>query len=175
MLVSYFAAAEGSGEGILGFSPKIFIFQLITFLLVFLILKKFAFNRIISVLEKRRIAIEKGVALGEKMEKRQAQIELEAEKIIREARQDADKIIDNANKESRELISNAEKSAKHKADLIIKEADVKIGEEAERAKRAVEKDIVGLVSEATEAVVHEKVDAKKDAVIIDKVLKKDKK
>ena len=46
-----------------------------------------------------------------------------------------------------------------------------IEEDAQRAKRAVEKDIVNLVSEATEAVVHEKVDARKDADVIDKALK----
>ena len=46
-----------------------------------------------------------------------------------------------------------------------------MGEEAERARRGVEKDIVNLVSEATEAVVHEKVDARMDAAVIDKSLK----
>ncbi len=44
-------------------------------------------------------------------------------------------------------------------------------EETEHARRKLEKDLVGLVSEATEAVVGEKVDAKKDAELIKKAMK----
>lgn len=175
MLPIYFAAAEAGTGGILGFSPKIFLIQLITFVFVFLIIKKFAFQPIVNLLEKRRQIIEDGVLLGEKMEKRQAELEGESDKVIREARHDADRIIANAHKESREIAHAAEKAAKAKADAMIKEADARIDEDVDRARRHLEKDLVGLVSEATEAVVHEKVDAKKDAEIVEKALKGQKK
>ena len=172
MILTMFAAAtkEASG-GILGFSPETFIFQLITFVLFFFIAKKFAFGPIVNMLEKRRQTIEDGVLLGEKMEKRQAKLEQEADAVIREARHDADRIINNAHKESREVIRDTEKSAKTKADAILSEARERIDEDAEQARRSVEKDLVALVSEATEAVVHEKIDAKKDSEIIENVLK----
>ena len=173
MISTMFAAAteaESSG-GILGFSPEIFIFQLITFVLFFFIAKKFAFGPIVNMLEKRRQTIEDGVLLGEKMEKRQAKLEEEADAVIREARHDADRIINNAHKESREVIRETEKSAKVKADAILNEAHERIDEDAEQARRSLEKDIVGLVSEVTEALVHEKVDAKKDNEIIQNAMK----
>lgn len=169
MLPIYFGS-EASG-GILGFSVSVFLVQLITFIFVFLILKRFAFKPIVALLEKRRQTIEDGVLLGEKMEKRQAELEGESDKVIREARHDADRIIANAHKESREVLRDAEQSAKAKADAIIKEADAHIEEDADRARRDLEKDLVGLVSEATEAVVHEKVDATKDAEIVKQALK----
>lgn len=171
MLPTYFAAEATSGGGILGFSLSAFLIQLITFIFVFLILKKFAFKPIVALLEKRRQIIEDGVLLGEKMEKRQRELESEHDKVIREARHDADRIIANAHKESREVIHEAEKAAKVKADALLKEADARIEEDSERARRSLEKDLVGLVSEATEAVVHEKVDAKKDADIVERALK----
>jgi F-type H+-transporting ATPase subunit b len=170
MFVTLFAEETSSG-GILGFSVSAFLIQLITFIFVFLILKRFAFKPIINLLEKRRQTIEDGVLLGEKMEKRQAKLQEEADAVIREARHDADRIIANAHKESREIARETEKSAKAKADALLKEADAHIEEDAERARRSLEKDLVGLVSEATEAVVHEKVDAKKDAEIVEKALK----
>lgn len=170
MLPTYFAEEASSG-GILGFSVNAFLIQLITFIFVFLILKRFAFKPIVKMLEKRRQTIEDGVLLGEKMAKKEAELEGEADKVIREARVDADRIIANAHKESREVIREAEKSAKAKADAVMKEADERIGEDAERARRGLEKDLVGLVSEATEAVVHEKVDSKKDAEIVSAALK----
>ncbi len=174
MILNMFAVEETNG-GILGFSMQAFVVQLITFVFVFLLLKKFAFKPIVAMLEKRRQTIEDGVLLGERMEKRMKNLENESEKVIREARHEADRIIGNAHKESRELAHKAEKSTKAKADAMIKDAGLQIDEDSDRARRSLEKDIVGLVSEATEAVVHEKVDAKKDSELIDTVLKDRKK
>ena len=170
MILTTFASEETSG-GILGFSMQAFVIQLITFILVFLLLKKFAFKPIVAMLEKRRQTIEDGVVLGEKMEKRMKNLEGESEKVIREARHEADRIIANAHKESREIAHKAEKAAKAKTDALLKDAHEQITEDADRARRGLEKDIVSLVSEATEAVVHEKVNAKKDSELIDNALK----
>lgn len=174
MIFSFFAAESAESASplaALGVDGKSLLFQLITFVLVFLILKKFAFKPITKMLAERRKVIADGILLGEQMEKEKANLDTKADTVIREARHDADKIIAIAHKESRELIQAAEKDAKTKVEAIMKDADERIGEDADRARRAVEKDIIGLVSEATEAVVHEKVDAKKDAEIVDKVLK----
>lgn len=172
MLPVYFASEAAAAEsGILGFSVRTFVVQLITFLFVFLIIKRFAFKPIVLMLEKRRKVIEDGVLLGEKMEKRQAELENELDKVVREARHEADRIISNAHKESREVVTSAEKSAKVKVEAIMKDADARILEDTDRARRNLEKDLVGLVSEATDAVVQEKVDSKKDAEIVNKALK----
>ena len=171
MIFTMFAEAEAGSGGILGFSLSAFAIQLVTFVFVFLIIKRFAFKPIITMLEKRRQTIEDGVLLGEKMEKRMSKLEKEADVVIREARHDADRIIANAHKESRELLREAEKSAKVKTDAMLAEAHERIDEDADQARRSLEKDLVGLVSEATEAVVHEKVDAKKDSEIVERALK----
>lgn len=69
----------------------------------------------------------------------------------------------------------AEKSAHKKSENILKDAEARIAEEAEQAKRRLEKDVANLVSEATEALVEEKVDTKKDSALIDKAIKKGRK
>jgi F-type H+-transporting ATPase subunit b len=172
MIPTLFAAEETATKGLpLGLSLSAFVVQLVTFIFAFLVLKKFAFAPIVKLLEKRRQTIEDGVLLGEKMEKLQANLQVEGDEIIRKARGEADNIVAIAHKESRDVIQEAEKNAKLKAETIIKDADARISEDAEHARRGVEKDIVGLVSEATEAVVHEKVDAKKDSEVINKVLR----
>jgi F-type H+-transporting ATPase subunit b len=173
-MIQLFAEAatdSGSPLAALGVDGKSLIFQLITFVLVFLILKKFAFKPITKMLLERRKVISDGIILGEQMEREKAKLDEKQAAVLREARVEADKIVAIAHKESREVIREAEKTAKSKADAIIAEADEHIKEDAEQARRRLEKDIIGLVSEATEAVVHEKVDAKKDAEIVDKALK----
>lgn len=174
MIFTFFAAEaadSGSPLAALGVDAKSLIFQLITFVLVFLILKKFAFKPITKMLAERRSVIADGILLGEQMEKEKANLDAKADKVIRDARYDADKIIAIAHKESRELIHAAEEDAKVKVDAIMKDADKRIGEDADRARRNLEKDLVGLVSEATEAVVHEKVNAGKDVEIVTEALK----
>lgn len=171
MLPTYFAATEADG-GILGFSVESFVIQLITFVLVFLLLKKFAFNRIVKLLDERHKVLDEGVRHGLEMQKEREKLEAETAKVVREARHGADAIIGDAQKEAREIIREAEKAAHKKTELMLKDAEERIGEEAEQARRKLEKDITVLVSEATEAVVEEKVDAKKDADIIDRALKK---
>ena len=167
-----FAADEsGSPLAALGVDGKSLIFQLITFLLVFLLLRRFAFTPISKMLAERRKTIDEGVRAGQELAKERAKLEKEHLEIIKTARGEADQIVANAHKEAREVIRESEKVAKRKADSLVSDAEVRIHDETTRAKRALEKDIVGLISEATEAIVGEKVDPKKDGEIIDKILK----
>jgi F-type H+-transporting ATPase subunit b len=174
MLYTFFAAegAEHAAEGLpLGLNGKAFIVQLVTFILVFLVLKRFAFRPISTMLEKRRQTIEDGVRLGQKLEKERANLEEEVTRITREARHEADKIIAASHKDAREVIREAEKTAQRKVDTMLADAEVRIHEETEHARRNLEKELVGLVSEATETIVGEKVDAKKDAELVKKAMK----
>ncbi|MBA2279580.1 F0F1 ATP synthase subunit B [Candidatus Saccharibacteria bacterium] len=179
MLPVYFAAtetAEHASEGLpLGLSPQAFMIQLITFILIFFLLKRFAFEPIVKMLDKRHKVIEAGVKHGLEMEKEREKLEQETAKIVREARHDADAIISDAQKEGREMVREAEKTAHKKTENMLTDAEARINEEAEQARRKLEREIVGLVSEATEAVVEEKVDAKKDAALIDRAIKKGRK
>lgn len=164
--------AEHAAEGLpLGLDPKAFLIQLVTFVLVFMVLKRFAFKPITKMLEKRRQTIEDGVRLGQKLEKEKAKLDDEVARVMREARHEADKIIAAGHKDARAAIREAEKTAQVKAERILADAEERIGEETEHARRKLEKDLVGLVSEATETIVGEKVDAKKDAELVKKAMK----
>ncbi len=162
-------------SGILGFSPEAFLIQIVTFVLVFVLLKKFAFNRIVAMLDKRHAVIDEGVRHGQQMQAEREKFEKETAKVAREARHQADEIIGDAQKEARDIVREAEKAAHTKSENILKDAEARIAEESEQAKRRLEKDVASLVSEATEALVEEKVDTKKDADLIDKAIKKGRK
>lgn len=173
MLYTLFAAtdAEATGLGALGVNLQAFLTQLVTFLILFFILKRFAFKPIIRLLDQRHQTIDNGVRLGLKLEREREKQQAEAAKVMRDARAEADRIIATANKEAREVMRDAEKAAQRKVDAMFNDAEARIHEEMEQARRGLEKEIVGLVSEATEAIVEEKVDPKKDAKLIDKTLK----
>ena len=175
MLPIIFAATEEEGSksfaGALNLSLSAFVIQMITFVIVFLILKKFAFKPIVQKLEERRQVIDDGVKMGLELEKQKIELDKQGEALIRDARHEADKIIATGHKEARANMSDTEKATARKVETMIADAETRIEDETEQAHRRMEKDMVGLISEATEALIGEKVDQAKDAVIIDKVLK----
>lgn len=164
-------AKEAEGFAALGFDPKAFIIQLITFLLVFYILKKYVFGRIVDLLEKRRLTIEEGMKLTSKLTEEKEKLDQEVAKKLKEARKEADEIIAATHNQAEGMIKDAETKAQTKAEAMLADAKSKIQEETARARRKLEQEMVELVIEATEAVASEKLDAKKDAALIEKALK----
>lgn len=163
-------ASTASG-GILGLDLETFIIQLVTFILAMLVLQRFAVKPILKKLEERRNTIEQGVSLGEQMQKEKAALSKRNEEIVARARAEADKIIADAQAAGRESIQAAEEDARTKADAILKRADEQLKQDVARARRNLEKEMAELVSEATEAIIDEKVDTKKDAALIERALK----
>lgn len=171
MSIMLFAAADEASGLPLGLSLESFVIQIITFLIVFFLIKRFAVGPIVRLLEKRRITIEDGVKMGIRMEHQREKVDKELAELKREARNEADRIIANAHKESRDVLRAAEKAAQRKTDAMLSDAEIRIKEEQDQARRSLESELAELVSEATEAVVGEKVDQKKDAEIIKKAMK----
>lgn len=170
-LPTFFAAESSSGIGALGVDAKALVIQLITFTLAYLVLRRYAFGPILRVMKERRETIEKGVQLGEQMQKQQAELEAKVSKELSEARAQADGIIATANDAARNVVREAEDKARTKADGILAEADSRIAQDTARARTKLERELVGLISDATEAIIDEKVDATKDAALIEKALK----
>lgn len=163
-------AESATGIGALGFDGKAFLIQLITFVLALLVLKKYAFKPIAKILRERRETIEAGVKLGDEMRKARVALDAETEEVLRKARVDADGILAEAQDNARLTVREAEAKAQVKADAIIADAKARTEQDIARARQSLEQEIVTLISDATEAIIDEKVDAKKDSALIDKAL-----
>ncbi len=166
-----FGEESSSGIGALGLNGQAFLIQLVTFLLVFWVLRRFAFKPILRVLQERREVIYTGVKLGEEMQKERAELDRQIADKLRVARAQADSIIALAQGEAREVVQTAEGKARQKAEDILADAESQIAQDTARMRQKLEKELVGLISEVTEAVVGEKVDTQKDRALIDKTLK----
>lgn len=173
--VTTFAATaekeQPEGIAALGLDGEAFLIQLITFLLVFYVLKRFVFARVVKLLEDRREAIEEGVRLTADAVVERDKLEKETAKTRAEARKEADEIISRTTEQTTQMIKDAEAKAAEKAHNLIEEAKKKIEEETARARRKLEAEVVDLVIEATEKVAGEKLDAKKDAALLTRALR----
>ena len=169
MVFSYFGVAS-SGLGALGVSWSALIIQLITFVLGYLVLRKWAFGPIIKMLAERKKVIEDGVKLGEDMRSDRLQLEAKIEDEISKARSKADQIVQDALLEAKELALKMEDEANKKSDFILTEAEKKTKQEMERAKQKLESELVGLVTDVSEAFVKNRLDSQKDKELVSNLL-----
>lgn len=172
LLLASEATTEKSGIAVLGIDPKAILLQAGTFVLLFLIIKKYALRGIVETLEKRRKTIDQGVALGIEMQTAKEKFDDELKGMQREARVRADEILATAQQEAAEIVKQSEKTATEKAEDILQEATKRIEREMQAARQGLRSEMLQLVSEATEAIIGEKVDAKKDASLIERALNK---
>jgi F-type H+-transporting ATPase subunit b len=105
------------------------------------------------------------------MRQKQAELDAKIEDALHKARLDADKIIADAQEAAKLAGADIEAKTQKKIQAMLAEADERIVQDTKRARKALEGELANLVAEATEAIIDEKVDAKKDAVLIDKALK----
>jgi F-type H+-transporting ATPase subunit b len=171
--VSQFADSS-SGLGALGVDGKAFVIQLITFVLAFFVLKRYAFKPITKMLDERHKTIDEGVLLGEKMKQDEAKLQAQIAEELAKARTAADAVIAEAHDAARDTVREAEDKARDKAAGILKDAEERIVTDTARARKKLEGELVGLISDATEAIIGEKVDAKKDAQLIERALQEQK-
>lgn len=165
---SHFAAAGGIAT--LGVDAKALVLQIITFVIVFLLLKKFAFSKIVATLDQRRKTIDDSVRLGLELAEKKAQLEAEVAKILQNARAEADKIVATGHGEATSIIKQAEEAAMAKVEAMLVEARSRIADETIHARKVLEKQLIGFVGEATEIIIGEKLDERKDAKLIERAL-----
>ena len=166
-----FAAADASGPAALGLDFQAFLIQLITFLIVFLILRQWAFKPIITMLNQRRDLIEQGVTLGEKMRAEEASAKAAASRVLRDARVQGDKIMTDAEAAARQKIQIAETTAQERATDIVEEAKMRIEQSKQRARRGLKAEMISLVSDVSEAIIKKNVTSDKNTKLIEQALR----
>lgn len=131
--------------------PK-FIAQIILFLIVYLVLSRFAFGPIIKVLEERRRLIEEGQTNAEKIKQQLAEAEKRYEEVLRKANAEAQELIEETRKSAEALSQREAQNAIRQAEDIIAKARTDIGNERNRMVAEVKKEMVGLVVDTTAKV-----------------------
>lgn len=167
------AAAENEKSGIssLGINLKGFIFQLLTFLIVLLILKRYVFPKLIATLEDRRITLEESLVQAKKTEEALTKAEQQASHILHQAREQADAALTEAKSQARELVEKSEQSAKDHANRIILESGTVIAQERDKLREELKGELAGLVAEATGKVLKTKMTAREDEKLIETSIK----
>ncbi|HYG03971.1 MAG TPA: F0F1 ATP synthase subunit B [Chryseosolibacter sp.] len=113
------------------------IWQLIVFVLLFLLLSKLAWKPIISSLKEREVSIQNALDTAEKARLEMSQLKSDNEKLLKEAREERDKILKEARDAGSRLKEEAQVDAKRQAEKIVEEARAAINIEKQAALKDV--------------------------------------
>ncbi|HKL37147.1 MAG TPA: F0F1 ATP synthase subunit B, partial [Salegentibacter sp.] len=116
--------------------------QTIVFLVLMLILAKFAWKPILGAVRTREESINEALASAEDARKEMQNLKADNEKLLQEARAERDEILKEARQLKEKMISEAEGDAQTKADNIVAKAK----ESIEMEKRAAMADIKNQVA-----------------------------
>ena len=131
--------------------PK-FLAQLILFIIVYFVLKKFAFGPIIAMLEERRKRIEEGQLNAQKIKQQLAEAEKRHQEILAKANIEAQKLIDQARESAGIVADRKAQEALAAAEQIIAKAQEAAALEHERSMQQLKRELGHLVVETTAKV-----------------------
>jgi F-type H+-transporting ATPase subunit b len=168
-----FAQADSgsSGLGAFNLNVKGFLFQLATFVLVLLIIRKWVVPKLAETINKRQETLEQSLENARATEQALAQAEARAEEILGKARSLADEALAEAKDAGAGIVAKAETAAGERAELIVKEAESRLDEERQKLRAELRAELADLVADATEKIIHEKLDEKRDMSLIERAIK----
>jgi len=129
-----------------------FIAQIIIFIVVYIILSKFAFKPVIAMLEDRRARIAKAEADVEAMKERLAEADRKYEDILKKANAEAQKLIDEAKEGGAELAERKKQEAILEAERIVAKAQEAMELEHDKMSSELRRDLGRLVVDTTAKV-----------------------
>lgn len=148
-----------------------FLFSIITFLVLFLVLKHFLFERVHNFMEDRSKEVEDTLKNAE-----------ETNRIAEEKLADYNLRISDVESESRNIIKKARDEAKNQANAIVEEANTKAKETVEHSRKEIEREkfnankqlkeeVSTLAIMAAEKIMEQEIDPKKHLDIVDNIIR----
>jgi len=171
------ASTSESNPGLLqalGIDGKLLVEQAIAFLILVAILGKFVYPALVKAIDARREQIEAGMKEAKQAEEALVQAEAKVAELIADARKEADEVIARSQQEATAMVADAEEKAKARSEQIVADARTQLEVDIRKAREALKTDTIELVALATERIVGEKLDAKKDANLIKEALSQEK-
>lgn len=139
----------------------------VIFLIVFFILRKYAWRPIVNMLDEREQGIAESISSAERIKAEMSQMKSEHEHVLAEAKAERSKIIKEAKEAKDQIINEAKEQAKIEARKIVEDAQVAINNQKMAALTEVKNQVGNMVLEVAEKVLRKELsdkDAQEDYI-----------
>ncbi len=154
----------------LGINPAWLITQIVTFIVMLVVLRQFAYKPVLNMLETRKQKIQESLEYAERIKREAAEQQKEFDRKLEEARREAQTAAAAAaqvGEKEREAILT---QAREEARKLIEQAKVQIEYERKQMLSQVRDEVVRLSLLATQKVVSQSLDERAHRKLVDEFL-----
>jgi len=146
--------------------------MLLMFIIVMLILKKFAWKPILNALRNREQSIEESLRSADKARKEMEKLQADNAKIMADARKERDKMLKETKKTSEMILNEAKNKAGEESKKIIQSARAQIENEKDAAIADIRNQVAEISVDIAEKILQEKLkENKAQQELMEKLLK----
>ncbi|MFC4100431.1 F0F1 ATP synthase subunit B [Paenibacillus xanthanilyticus] len=147
------------------------VYAILAFVILYLLLNKFAFGPLFSIMEKRRQLVLEQMSMAETARK-QASAQMEEQKqALQEARKEAYEIIEKARVTSTKNADDIVQAAKNEANRLKEEAVRDIESEKDKAIASLRGQVAGMSVMIASKIIEKQIDEKSQEQLVDQYLK----
>ena len=162
----------GASNPLVQLDPGLFIWTILTFLILFFVLSKFAWKPLLTLLESRENTIKSSLEDAEKAKQELERLNTESEAIISEARSEAQSIRVEAKSAAEKIKADIMAQAGEDAKKLRDETEKQIQVEKDKAISEVRQEVVGLAITVAEKVIRKNLSKEDNQDLIEDSLKK---
>jgi F-type H+-transporting ATPase subunit b len=151
--------------------PGLFIWTVITFLVLLGLLAKFAWKPLLGALDSRQETIRKSLDDAQKAKEELERLQAQSAQMLRQARLDADAIISKTYTDAEKLGEELRQKAREESEGIVKNAQRQIQNETGRALQEIRREAVDLSVTIASKLLERHVSKEDNARLIDETLK----
>ena len=155
----------------LGIQPKLLLAQIVNFIIVLLLLRKFLYNPILSMLDQRSRKIATGLKEAEEAKKCLKTADSKSAELIAAAEKEANKIIEEAKEEAKKKQEEIMLDANEKAAKVINNAQTEANTLKEKALDSAKKELSQTMILAMEKVLSNDLDLNQKEILTRNAIK----
>ncbi len=152
--------------------PGLFIWTIITFMVLFFVLAKFAWKPLLKMLQDREDMIRTSLDDAEKAKVELERLNEESESIMAKARSEAQTILADGKAAAEKVKEDTVAKAKEQANKIREDAEKQILVEKDKAIADIKQEVVNISLSVAEKLIHKNLSDADNKALIEESLKK---
>ena len=151
--------------------PGLFIWTILTFLVLLALLAKFAWRPLLQALESRQELIRKSLDDAQQAKQELERLQAESAQIIRKARVEAETIISNSRSDGERLREEIKQKARADSDAIVRNAERQIQLETTRALQQIRHEVADLSVQIASKLIQRNLSREDNEGLIEETLR----
>ena len=154
----------------LSFDPGLFLWTIVTFLIVLAILKWKAWGPLMNALDKRAEDINNALLVADRAKEDAEKASQDYEELVQKAHAEAQQIIADSKAAGERVKNDIESIARENAEEIIGKAKTQIEAESQKAIQEIKSSVIDLAIEGAERIIEKNLDSEDNRKLVDQTL-----